>query len=73
MKLAQVPVHKDKQPVLEYIEQLEDYLIDFHHEMKGMFFQLDEERGMLLKFLMEYSKEPPYKLFREIHIFKTEY
>lgn len=71
MKLAQVPVHKEKQPVLEYIEQLENYLIDFHHEMKGMFFQLDEERGMLLEFLMEYSNETPYKLFREIHVFKT--
>jgi len=71
MKLAEVPVHKENQPVLEYVEQLTDYLVLFHQEMKGMFFQLDEERAMLLEFLMEYSNETPYKLFREIHVFKT--
>ena len=41
--MKQIPLHTEKQPIDQYLEELLDYCIYFHQELKGFWFQDSEK------------------------------
>ena len=65
--MKQIPLHIEKQPVEEYLEELFDYCIYFHAVLKGFWYQDDEKmKSDYLQMLMERSNESQYVLMRLI-------
>ena len=69
--MKQIPLHTEKQPIDQYLEELLDYCIYFHQELKGFWFQDSEKiKGDYMQMLMERSNESQYVLIRNIYQYR---
>lgn len=69
--MKQIPLHVEKQPINDYLEELLDYCIYFHQVLKGFWFQDSEKiKADYMQMLMERSNESQYVLIRLIYQYR---
>ena len=71
--LTKAPRHKEGVKIADYLNnELQQYCIEIHALLKNLHIQDDSLKADYMTFMLEYSDEPQYEIFRLIFMFNQK-